>query len=102
VAALDIEDVLRPPPAVAVCAVVGLADDELGERIAAAVIVRDGRGVDPDALRAWARERLAPYKVPALVRTVADLPRNAMGKVTKPAVRDLLKGGETAGHGTAS
>jgi malonyl-CoA/methylmalonyl-CoA synthetase len=101
VSALEIEDVLRSHPAVADCAVVGLEDAELGERIAAAVIVRDGRGVDPDALRAWARERLAPYKVPALVRTVADLPRNAMGKVTKPAVRDLLNGGETAGHGTA-
>jgi malonyl-CoA/methylmalonyl-CoA synthetase len=97
VSALEIEDVLRSHPAVADCAVVGLQDEELGERIAAAVIVRAGESVESEALRTWVRERLAPYKVPALVRTVADLPRNAMGKVTKPAVRDLLSGGGMAG-----
>ena len=43
-----------------------------------------------DTARAFARERLAPYKVPKDVRVVAELPRNAMGKVTKPAVRDLF------------
>jgi malonyl-CoA/methylmalonyl-CoA synthetase len=103
VSALEIEDVLRSHPAIADCAVVGLPDDDLGERIAAAVIVRAGQNVEPDSLRAWARERLAPYKVPALVRTVDDLPRNAMGKVTKPAVRDMLNNtGGTASRKVAA
>ena len=90
VSALEIEDVLRTHPAVVGCAVVGLPDPELGERIAAAVIPRAGKGVDTELLRAWVRERLAPYKVPARVLSVDALPRNAMGKVTKPAVRTLF------------
>jgi malonyl-CoA/methylmalonyl-CoA synthetase len=46
--------------------------------------------VTQDDLRAFAKERLAPYKVPKDYRLVDDLPRNAMGKVTKPAVRELF------------
>lgn len=90
VSALEIEDVLRSHPAVEDCAVVGLADLEWGERIAAAVIRRSGEDIDAESIRAWARERLAPYKVPSLIHTVEALPRNAVGKVTKPAVRELL------------
>jgi malonyl-CoA/methylmalonyl-CoA synthetase len=92
VSALEIEDVLRGHPAVADCAVVGLPDADLGERIAAAVIAREGAMVEGDALRAWARARLAPYKTPHVVVPVAALPRNAMGKVEKPAVRAMLAG----------
>jgi acyl-coenzyme A synthetase/AMP-(fatty) acid ligase len=43
----------------------------------------------PEALRAWLRERIAPYKVPSTIQRVDDLPRNAMGKVQK----QLLRGG---------
>ncbi len=89
VSALEIEDVLRTHPAIEDCAVVGLPDDAWGERIAAAVVARDA--IEPEQVREWVRERLAPYKVPALVRAVDALPRNAMGKVTKPAVRALLE-----------
>jgi malonyl-CoA/methylmalonyl-CoA synthetase len=88
--ALEIEDVLRQHPAVRDCAVVGIADADLGERVCAAVVTDLGAPLDADALRAWARERLAPYKVPRSVRCVPELPRNAMGKVTKPAVRELF------------
>ena len=42
------------------------------------------------ALRTWAKERLAPYKVPTLLRVVEDLPRNPMGKVVKPEVARLF------------
>lgn len=91
VSALEIEDVLRSHPAVDDCAVVGLPDPEWGERIAAAVVRRSGEDIDPEGVRAWARERLAPYKIPSLVYAVQALPRNALGKVTKPTVRDLLR-----------
>jgi len=91
VSALEIEDVLRSHPGVADCAVVGVPDARWGERVCAAVVAgRGARPPDPEALRTFARERLAPYKVPREVRVVAELPLNAMGKVVKPAVRELF------------
>jgi malonyl-CoA/methylmalonyl-CoA synthetase len=93
ISALEIEECLRFHPAVADCAVVGLADAEWGQRVAAAVVLRPGATADPAALQAWARERLAPYKVPREVRLVEQLPRNAMGKVFKPDVARLFEPG---------
>ncbi len=86
VSALEIEEVLRTHPAVAECAVVGTPDPEWGERVSAAVILKAGNTLTLDALRAWAKERMAVYKVPTRLQIVDDLPRNAMGKVTKPEV----------------
>ncbi|MBK9966802.1 MAG: acyl-CoA synthetase [Holophagales bacterium] len=87
--ALEIEEALRLHPAIRDVAVVGLPDEEWGERVAAA-IVAEGEPPDLDELRAWARGHLAPYKVPSRLVVVSELPRNAMGKVTKPAVKTLL------------
>jgi len=86
VSALEIEDVLRSHEGVLDCAVVGVPDAVWGERVCAAVVPRPGRDVSPDQLRALAKSRLAPYKVPKDYVIVPDLPRNAMGKVTKPMV----------------
>lgn len=91
ISALEIEDVLRSCPDVADCAVVGVPDPEWGERVCAAVVPEDVLRTPPvEALRAYMKERLAPYKVPKEVLYVPELPRNAMGKVTKPAVRALF------------
>jgi malonyl-CoA/methylmalonyl-CoA synthetase len=90
VSALEIEEALRGHPAVAECAVVGLEDPEWGERVCAALVLRPGETLSLDGLRAWAKKRLAPYKVPTRMLTVDDLPRNAMGKVTKPEVRAIF------------
>jgi len=86
VSALEIEEVLRTHPQVAECAVVAVPDDEYGERVCAAVEVQGGGELTLDALLPWARERLAPYKLPRALRVVDALPRNAMGKVMKPEV----------------
>jgi malonyl-CoA/methylmalonyl-CoA synthetase len=91
VSALEIEEVLRGHPAIQECAVVGVADPEWGERVSAAVELRPGAALDLDGLKAWAKEELAPYKIPRALRIVAALPRNAMGKVTKSDVAALFR-----------
>jgi malonyl-CoA/methylmalonyl-CoA synthetase len=91
VSALEIEEVLRTHPCIAECAVVGVADDEWGERVSAAVELRDGMTLSLADLQNWAKPRLAPYKIPRDLRPLTALPRNAMGKVTKPEVAALFK-----------
>jgi len=90
VSALEVEEVLRTHPAIAECAVVGVEDPEWGERICAAVERRGEADLTLAALQAWAKERLAPYKIPRGLRSVPALPRNALGKVTKREVAALF------------
>lgn len=90
VSALEIEEVLRTHPAIAECAVVGVEDPDWGERICVAVEVRGHYALTLAELQEWARERLAPYKLPRDLRSIAGLPRNAMGKVMKPEVAALF------------
>ena len=89
--ALEIESALLDHEAVAECAVVGIPDDTWGEAVHAAVVLRTGATLTPDALRGWCKQRMSNYKVPKHIRFVDSLPRNAMGKVTKRDVRDLLQ-----------
>ena len=91
VSALEIEEVLRTHPCIAECAVVGVEDEEWGERVSAAVELRDGATLSLSDLQTWAKPRLAPYKIPRDLRPLTALPRNAMGKVTKPEVAALFK-----------
>lgn len=91
VSALEIEEVLRGHPEIEDCAVVGLGDEEWGERVCAALVLKGEKSVSPESVREWCRERLAPYKVPSRILVVKELPRNRMGKVTKPEVIQLFK-----------
>lgn len=91
VSALEIEEVLRTNPNISECAVVGVEDAEWGQRVCAALVLQPNTNLTLENLRIWAKERLAVYKVPTRILTVADLPRNAMGKVTKPKVAQLFK-----------
>ena len=93
VSALEIEEVLRSHPSIAECAVVGVSDAEWGERVSAAVELCPGALLTLSELQDWARERLAPYKIPRALRPVGALPRNAMGKVVKPEVAGLFESG---------
>jgi malonyl-CoA/methylmalonyl-CoA synthetase len=90
ISALEIEEVLRTHPDIAECAVVGVEDAEWGERICVAVEPRGSGELTLEALQRWAKERLAPYKVPRELRSVAALPRNVMGKVMKAEILRLF------------
>ena len=79
----EVEGCLARHPDVVEAAVVGVPDDDFGRRLRAFVVRRPGAGVDADALRAHVRDELARFKVPRDVRFVAELPRNATGKVLK-------------------
>jgi malonyl-CoA/methylmalonyl-CoA synthetase len=89
--ALEIEDALLRHPGIAECAVVGVPDDTWGEAVAVAVVPKAGHSLELEALRDWAGERMSRYKLPKLLQVVPKLPRNAMGKVTKPEVRRLFE-----------
>ncbi|MUG97641.1 AMP-binding protein [Scytonema sp. UIC 10036] len=90
VSALEIEEVLRTHPDIQECAVVGIKDPEWGERVCAALVLQQSERLTLETFRSWAKERLAVYKVPTRILSVEELPRNAMGKVTKPAVAQLF------------
>jgi len=84
----EVENTLLAHEAIGQVAVVGLPDARLGEVPVAYVVPAPGRNVDGAAIVAWARERLANYKVPRHVVAVAELPVNATGKVVKQALRE--------------
>lgn len=88
VSALEIESVVLQYSAIAECAVVGLADETWGEKIALVFIPK--HEISTEELRNWLKTQLAHYKVPTIYVSVAELPRNAMGKVMKAKVKEMM------------
>ncbi|MCR9016828.1 acyl-CoA synthetase [Aquiflexum gelatinilyticum] len=88
ISALEIEEVLRKYPGVKDCGVIGIPDEEWGELVAAALVTE--KNIDLSVLNAWIRERMPAYKTPRKYLLVKDLPRNAMGKVTKNELKKLF------------
>lgn len=88
--ALEIEAALLEHPLIAECAVIGLSDDTWGEAVTAVCVLKENATLDLQTLRDWCKGRLSVYKIPQRLLVVSELPRNAMGKVTKPAVRALF------------
>ena len=78
----EVEDLLAAHPGVVEAAVVGVPDEQMGQRLLAFVVPRDPAMTEAD-LRAYVRNQLANYKVPREVRFLGALPRNAAGKVVK-------------------
>ena len=90
ISALEIEEVLRTCPGVKDSGVVGIPDEEWGEIICAALIPQEGIQIDFEDIKIWIREKLPAYKIPRKYLTLEDLPRNAMGKVTKNELKKLF------------
>jgi long-chain acyl-CoA synthetase len=82
----EIEEVLATHPAVAEVGVAGVPDEAKGEVAKAWVVLREGRQASVEELRAFCRERLAPYKVPATVEFRDELPKTMVGKVLRRAL----------------
>ncbi len=86
----EIEAALIRHPAIAQVAVVGIADERMGEVGCACVVLRDGALLDEAQLIAWSREQVANYKVPRQVRFFSALPLNPSSKVAKNELRAAL------------
>jgi malonyl-CoA/methylmalonyl-CoA synthetase len=88
----EVEGFVNELPGVAESAVVGVPHPDFGEAVVAVVVPRTGATVDPAAVVAALKTRIAGFKVPKQVFVEAELPRNAMGKVQKNLLRQRFEG----------
>lgn len=88
----EVERVLQSDPRIAACAVLGRSDPRLGARIAAVVQPAPGAAISREELRALCEAQLARYKVPEYYFFVTAMPRNAMNKIVKPRLQELVEG----------
>ena len=84
----EVEDVLQAYPGVIESAVVGLPDEKWGDRLHAVIAAR--AGVDAQAVLAFAKSRLAGYKMPRSIEIWPELPKSAANKILRRVVRDLV------------
>ncbi len=89
----EVEDVLARHEAIEEAAAVGVEDDKFGQRLAAFVVLRDGKKLTADEVRSHVKQNLARYKVPRDVEFVDELPRNPTGKVLKRELVDRSSNG---------
>jgi fatty-acyl-CoA synthase len=85
----EVEELLITHQAVEEAAVIGVDDDEFGQRLAAFVVPKPGATLTEEQIRDFVRDNLARYKVPRDITFVGELPRNPTGKVLKRALREL-------------
>jgi len=89
----EVEETLGEHPSVAEAAVLGVPDETWGEVVHAVVVLRPGKRASEAELVEFCRERLASFKKPEKVHFASDLPRNALGKILRPQLRERLGSG---------
>jgi fatty-acyl-CoA synthase len=87
---IEVEKTLSGHPEVAEAAVLGVDDDQYGQRLAAFVVLNDGAATTPDTLKAHVRENLANYKVPRTITVLDELPRSSTGKIVRQKLQALI------------
>ncbi|HEX4347226.1 MAG TPA: long-chain fatty acid--CoA ligase [Vicinamibacterales bacterium] len=85
----EVEEIISSHPAVQEVGVAGVPDEAKGEAVRAWVVLRAGQSVTEADLRAFCKERLAPYKVPGKVEFRTELPKTMVGKILRRALRDV-------------
>ena len=88
--ALEIEGVLLTHESIAEVAVIGVPDDTWGEAVTAFIGLNKGAELNYEDLKSWCNDKMSSYKIPKRIKIVDALPRNAMGKVTKPALKEIV------------
>jgi malonyl-CoA/methylmalonyl-CoA synthetase len=88
--ALEIEGVLLTHDAISEVAVIGVEDETWGESVTAVIALVEGAELDYGSLKQWCDGKMSSYKIPKAIKIIKALPRNAMGKVTKPALKEML------------
>lgn len=91
IASKEVEEVLTWHPDIAEAAVVARPDPEWGERVHAFVVVREGMSIEEAEVIAFCANQLAHYKCPDRIEVLAELPRNALGKLVKGELRARLE-----------
>ncbi|CAH0160367.1 long-chain-fatty-acid--CoA ligase [Microbacterium sp. Bi121] len=86
----EVENVLRQHPAIDDVAVVGMPSDHSGEEVVAAIVLAADAELDEEAIRAFARGILTPYKVPRRLFVVDELPKSLIGKVLRRQVKERI------------
>jgi long-chain acyl-CoA synthetase len=79
----EIEEVLYEHPAIQEVAVIGVKDDNMGEEVAAAIVLKDGEDVSEDDIKEYVKKEVANYKYPRKIWFTDDLPKTATGKILK-------------------
>ena len=88
----EIEEVLYQIPEILEAAVIGVADADLGEEIAAVVVLKERAQIDTQTIQAYVKERVAPYKYPRIIDIIsAPLPKSGTGKILKKEIRKQYK-----------
>ena len=89
----EVEEAIYKKPEVQECAVIGVPDREWGEKVAAFMILKPGKTVTGDEMKAFLKKLLAPFKVPKIYEFVKDFPRSGPGKILKREIRAKYTGG---------
>jgi long-chain acyl-CoA synthetase len=84
----EIEEIIYQIPEILEAAVIGVPHDDLGEDVAAVVVLKNGADMDPKAIQDYVKKRVAPYKYPRIIRIIRDpLPKSGTGKILKKEIR---------------